>query len=185
MLLTLEDFKQHNEIDTNDDDELIRLYCEGVSDFIKQKLNRSIEETDIEEVQDGDDINDTINLKDYPVIIDADNTLTLSYSTGDLGNKTWTEIEATTYEIGEETGQIFIDGVPSGRRNILIEFTAGYFEIPAAIRLAAIKLVSRVYNKKRSEGFSSEEVAGARIDWSKFYSDDIEELISPYRRVLL
>ena len=192
MLINKEDFKQHAEVDTNDDDELLDIYCNAIDAYLKEYLNRQIEKETYTEYFDGDDLDETILLKEYPVV----SLTSLQYRTGTYSSPTWNDIDEDYYQLDDENGMVLMDVDYSGRRNIKAVYEAGYSDsstdqeagysaIPYPIKLAAMKLVSKVYNKKRSEGYRSEEVSQARIEWDRFMSDDIVALLAPYKRHIL
>jgi len=180
MFITLEDVKNHIDLDSNDDDEILGTYINAIGDFLKNYLGRVVEETDIEEYFDGDEITDTIFLSHYPIT-----DLEIAYNSGTYSNPEWTEYDVDEYQVDAEKGMILVDVNYPGRRNIQVSYTAGYAaeDIPSAIKLAAIKLAAKIYNKKRSDGFKHEEAGGAAIDWDSFLSDDITALLNPYRKI--
>jgi hypothetical protein len=182
MFLTLEDLKQHLEINSDDDDELLEIYCNSVSDFVKNYLKRNITEQEITEYFDGDYLAGDIVLKEFPV-----NSLTsLQYRNGSLSTSEWADFNSNYYFLDDENGIITIDeGIPDGRMNVKVVYEAGYVETPEPIRLACMKLASKVYKKKRSDGYTDEGAGGVNLTWDKFLSDDIIALLSPYRRHIL
>lgn len=192
MLITLEDFKQHAEVNTDDDDDSLDIYCGAVDAYLKEYLNRQIEKTTHTEYFNGDELDNAILLKDYPVAL----LTSLQYRTGTYSSPTWNDINEDYYQLDDENGMILLDIEYPGLRNIKAVYEAGYSDdeddqdegylpIPYPVKLAAIKLMSKVYNKKRSEGFRTEEVSQVSIEWDKFMSDDITALLAPYKRHIL
>jgi hypothetical protein len=181
MLISLTEFKNHIGISGSTDDTIITTYINAVGDFIKEYLGREIEEKEIVERFDGDDIKDIIFLSNYPVT-----TFTwLKYRKGTYAVEEMTDFDASDYQRDDEKGIIYVDVMYPGIRNIEVYYKAGYAAaaIPNAIKVAALKLTAKIYNKKRSDGFSSEEVSNARIEWDKYLSSDIEELLSSFRKI--
>lgn len=181
MLIELEDFKNHIDLNTNDDDATITTYILGVGEFLRNKLGRAIEEEEVEEIFDGDNLKDTIFLANYPVR----ELTSLKYRTGTFGSPVWNDFNVDDYLPNLAEGTILLEAVYSGLQNIKVNYWAGYAaeDIPNALKVAVLKLVAKVYNKRRSDGFSTEEVAGASINWDSFMSSDIVELINPYRKI--
>ncbi|RJQ67335.1 MAG: hypothetical protein C4519_24370 [Desulfobacteraceae bacterium] len=175
-MITKEDFKSHRIINTNDDDEIIDILIDAVEEFIKSYVGRVIEKETITEYFDGDDLADTIFLANYPVVA----LTSLQYNRGTYSDPDWQDINADYYQLDDDIGEILIDVMYSGRRNIKAVYEAGYVEddIPKSLKAAALKLVTKLYDKRSSEGFSIEEVAGARIEWGKFLSDDVKALLA-------
>jgi len=181
MLITLEDFKSHIGIESNDDDAVLKTYIQGISDFIVNYCGRAIESTGFEELYDGDDISDCLFLNNYPI---SDFT-NLMYNSGSYSDPVWNAIDPSQYQTDMDKGIIYFDVIYSGKRNIAIAYTAGYATVPDSIKLAAMKLVAKIYNKRRSDGFRHEEAGGAAIDWDSFLSDDVQLLLDPYRKILI
>jgi len=181
MLITLEDLKNHIGLDSNDDDEIIATYISAVGDVLKNHIGRVIEEETVTEYFDGDDITDKIFLSNYPLTAFT----SFQYRTGTYAVPVWNNFNTEDYQTDLDGGVIYTDNMYNGVRNIKVVYKAGYAaaSIPSALKLAALKLVAKVYNKKRSDGFSHEEAGGAAIDWDKFLSDDIKALISPYCKI--
>lgn len=183
MLITLEEFKSYIELDTNDDDDTLMILINGVGDFLKTYLGRVIEYTEhIWEYFDGNDIKDCIFLANYPVGTISE----FSHTSDPFGDSPeWIDFNTDQYLLDNDKGILYIKATYPGTRNIAVEYDAGYEtkDIPAPLKVAALKLTAALYNKKRSDGYSLEEVAGARIQWDKFLTPDIEALIAPYQRV--
>jgi len=181
MLIELEDFKKHIDIDTNDYDDILTIYINAAGEFIKEYLGRIIESASVTEYFDGDDIKNTIFLSNYPVTA----LTSLQYNSGTFGTPVWTAFITDDYQRDDDQGIIYMDTMYSGIRNIKVVYTAGYTaaNIPNAIKVACMKMVGKIFNKRRSDGFSSEEVANARIDWDTFMSSDIQELLAPFRKI--
>lgn len=179
MIITLDQIKAHLDITDNADNSVLTSYIAQMSDYLKNKIGRVIEETEIVEYFDGDNLRDTIFLGNYPVT----EFTSLEYRSGKFSAPVWNDFDADDYLLDENDGTIQIKAVYSGVKNIKATYKAGYTSVPEALKLACLKLVAKIYNKRRSDGFSHEEVAGASIDWDKFLSDDIKELINPYRKL--
>lgn len=180
MIITAAQLKAHLGIISTEEDSLITGYIAQIGDYLRRKIGRIIEEESVTEYHDGDNIKDMIFLANYPV----SELTSIQYRSGGFANPTWNDYPAEDYLLSEDDGTIQMNFVFSGLKNIKVVYKAGWADgsIPESLQLAAIKLVAKVYNKRRSDGFSSEEVAGARVDWDTFLSKDIEELINPFRK---
>jgi len=185
MIITVDQIKAHLGITGTADDAVLTSYIGQIGDYLKTKIGRVIEETEIVELFDGDNLKDEIFLGNYPII----EFTSLQYRSGSFSSPVWRDFSDNDYLVDPEDGTIQIEATYSGLKNIKATYKAGYAEvdgestIPQTLQLAAIKLIAKVFNKRRSDGFSSEEVAGARVEWDKFLSDDIKELINPFRRM--
>lgn len=185
MIITKDQIKAHLGITGTADDAVLDLYIGQIGDFLKTKIGRVIEETEIVELFDGDNLKDEIFLGNYPIT----QFTSLQYRGGSFSSPVWRDFSDNDFLVDPEDGTIQIQATYSGLKNIKATYKAGYVidetgnDVPKALQLAALKLVAKVFNKRRSDGFSSEEVAGARVEWDKFLSDDIKELINPFRRM--
>lgn len=178
MIITLDQIKAHLGITDNTDNAVLTSYIGQIGDYMKTKIGKAIEPTAITEFFDGDNLRDTIFLGNYPVTALA----SLQFRTGSFSSPTWTAFSPDDYLLNGEEGTIQVQAMYSGLNNIKVVYTAGFETVPGSLQLAALKLVAKVFNKRRSDGFSHEEVAGASIDWDKFLSDDIKELLTPFRK---
>jgi len=185
MLIEIEDLKQHIDLNTNEYDDILDIYIEAISDFIKEYLGKCIEVDEIEEILNGDDLGYSFQLANYPIIIDDDNTFLFQYRTGTNSEPVWNDFDFDNYQVDQESGIVEIDQMFGGRRNIKVSYTAGYESIPTPIKLAAIKLIAKVFNSRRSDGFKDESLGDASISWDKFLSDDIVALLSKYKKLSL
>ena len=181
MIVSLTEIKNHLGISGATDDTALGYYLNAVSEWAKEYLGRVIEkQEDISEYFDGDNIKDTIFLSNYPVT----SFKWLKYRTGKYSDPQFKDFNADDYQRDDEAGIIYVDAMYSGIRNINVVYSAGYAaaDIPNAIKVACMKMIAKIYNKRRSDGFSSEEVANARVEWDKFLSPDIEVLLAPYKK---
>lgn len=180
MLIELEEFKNHLDLDSNDYDDILTVYINAAGDFIEEYLGRAVENKEFVERFDGDDLKNTIFLNNYPVT----KFNWLKYRKGTYAVEDMTDFDDENYQRDDEAGIIYIDTTYPGVRNIEIYYEAGYEaeDIPNTIKVACMKIVSKIYNKRRSDGYSSEEMANARVDWDKFLSSDIEDLLAPYKK---
>lgn len=185
MLITIEDLKQHIDLDTNEYDAVLAVYANAISDFIRNYLGRPIVIEAITEYFDGDDIKDQVHLSSFPVVIDDDHPFTFKYASGPYSDLTWEDFSADDYQVDEEIGIIYTERMWSGRKNIKVTYSAGYATVPNPVKLAAMKLVAKVFNSRKSDGFKDESLGDASISWDKFMSDDITALLAKYRRISL
>lgn len=185
MIIDLEDLKQHLDLNSNEFDDILGIYAESISDFIRNYLGRPIEIEAITEYFDGESLRDQVHLSSFPLVVDDDHPLTFQYATGPYSNLAWNDFNEDSYQVDSDIGIIYADTMYSGRKNIKVTYFAGYATIPNPIKLAAIKLVAKVFNSRRSDGFKDESLGDASITWDKFISDDISALLANYRRLSL
>lgn len=183
MLIQIEELKQHIDLDTNEYDAVLTIYAEAISVFIANYLNRIVELAEVTEYFDGDEIDDQIFLSNSPVVVSEETPFSFQYRTGSYSDPTWNNFDEDSYQLDDEIGIIYVESMYSGRRNIKVTYSAGYAETPTPIKLAALKLVAKVFNSRKSDGFKDESLGDASITWDKFMSDDITALLSGYRRL--
>lgn len=186
MLIANTDVKSHIDLSTTEYDTLLTAYCGYVSAFFKVYLGKAIEEeSGIVEYFDGDEIFDCVLLSNYPITTTT--ALQFQYRTGTYSAPVWNNFSADEYQVDTEAGIIHTDSMYGGKRNIKVTYSAGYsaLNIPTPIKLAAIKLVAKIFNSRRSDGFKDESLGDASISWDKFLSDDIVVLLSKYKKLSL
>lgn len=186
MLIQIEELKQHIDLNTNEYDPVLEIYADAISDFIRNYLGRPIEIEAITEYLNGDDLSDQVHLASFPMVIDeTDHLFTFQYATGPYSDLTWNDFDADSYQVDDEIGIIYADTMYAGRKNIKVTYYAGYATVPNPIKLASMKLVAKVFNSRKSDGFKDESLGDASISWDKFMSDDITALLAKYRRISL
>jgi len=188
-LANLSAVKTFLSIDSIDYDDLINGLIGSISDFIENYCRRNflsavyaVGEGDTAEYFDGDDIEEDIYLKNYPITAFSK----VEYNNGSFSDPDWKEYDAGQYSYDVKAGIVnFPGGVIEGKQNIRVSYTAGFAEIPHDLELAAGKLIAKCFNKRKSEGISSEGGGGANINWAEFLSDDIKMILDKYERVSL
>lgn len=70
-----------------------------------------------------------------------------------------------------------------GRKNIVVNYTAGYTTIPADISHAAIEIAAQAYREREWIGQTSKSLAGETTAFARgFMPDSAKETLSKYRR---
>jgi hypothetical protein len=182
MIISLAEWKAHADVSGSTYDTTLTIYANALTEFLERKIGRKIEQGEVTEYFDGDNIKDTIFLSNFPVA--STPALTLQYRSGSYSSPTWNNFDPDDYQVDADSGMIYCDAMFSGIRNIKVVYTAGWSSgsMPNSLKLAALKMMTNLWNKRRSDGFTSEEAGGARIEWDKLFNSDIENLIAPYRK---
>ena len=143
-LTNLARVKQFALITDSASDALLNSIIAGVSSRMQSYLGRAIvQETITAEKHDGRD-RDTLQLDAFPVIVPP---AVVVRSVG-------TVVEATTYEVDAARGHVVkvTDGAagawPAGRRNLEVDYTAGYAAVPEDLVLAATQQVVFLYQRR-------------------------------------
>jgi hypothetical protein len=156
LLTTVGNVKNYLKInaEATTDDALISRIVLAVSAWIKSYLNRDIVSTTYTELLDCSG-NGFFCLGNYPVMAIA------SLAVGPP-NTTRVALVAGTDYIFSDTGVVRVFGrkLPRGMATILINYTAGYVDVPADIEGAAIELAAWRYKESERIGQSSKSVGG-------------------------
>jgi hypothetical protein len=124
-------------------------------------------------------------LNNYPVT----DFISIERRTGGFASPVWMDLDAEDYLVSEDDGTIQMLLPYPGIKNIRVTYKAGFTEIPEGLQLAVLRLVAKVYNRRNSEGFKQEDTGGARVIWEGLkedgVNDEIDELIYPYRRIMI
>lgn len=178
-LTTLTKAKTHLGVSGTDDDVLLERIINAVTDYIEGECGRRFKETVYtQELYDGDDFGRWLFLKNFPVI----ELTKIEHTTN--GGETWKEdIEGRDFEKYENDGAIYFYTKYSGKRNYRITYRAGYTTIPYDLEMLCIRLVARLYEKRRSEGKKSESLGPASIDWGEFLGEEDRKILNKYKKV--
>ena len=156
------------------DAELTRLL--GMADaLIEQELNRTLSTGARVERRSGYGT-DVLSLRDSPItavsllqINGADVPVSVSGATGYYFERESIYLIGMTYT--------------AGRKNILVNYTAGYTVIPSDIQHAAIEIAAQAYREREWVGQTSKSLAGETTAFARgFMPDSAKETLSKYRR---
>lgn len=137
----------------------------------------------IEELYDGDTCRDgkrSIFLKNYPVnqIVKIEYSLENNY-----GNPTYQEYSnVSDYTYNKRTGEVrFFAGLPYNIQTLKVSYKAGFAEVPSDIKVACIQMVATVFDKRKSQGISIEEIGSDSIEWELSMSHDLKQVLDSYK----
>lgn len=182
---------------TSFDTQIDRLLY-GATDFIEKMCGgrRFKRATYTQEVYDGSPLNEDTRLP-YLILNHAPVTAitAFQYRTGTKSSPTWVDFAADDYEEINDKGIIEV-GLPKGRRNIRITYTAGYLidfdnefdetlhTLPYDLSELAERLVIRWWKKRDDEGKKSTAFESSTTTWTEQLLDATDrEVIANYRRV--
>ncbi|MEI8360949.1 MAG: phage head-tail connector protein [bacterium] len=173
MIITVDDFKTYAGIDTDDDDEAIELILPGVIAWSEAFCSNSIKAKEFVEIFDGnsDDLflENTTNIKNIKV--------------DQYRNGGWVELEEWEYVAFIEGGMVMLQARVDGYRNYRVTYTAGFEaeNLPLDLKLAILKIMGKIWNKRKSDGIQNEKFADAQIIWEEDLSDPAFKVILKYR----
>ena len=99
-------------------------------------------------------------------------------------------VQDASYYINYETwGEIYhIYGFPKGKKNIYVDYNAGYTEVPEDYKYILKAIVKRLYQQytNNSEGVKSYSLGDLSITKDDiFFSDEISLIINKYRKIII
>jgi hypothetical protein len=175
-------------------DAVIDSLINGLSSFIEGVCNRIFQEaTYTDEFFDGVE-GRFIYPTEYPVT-----TLTsLFYNSGTPANPVWVAFDANYYVLDKRNNAIYFDaGMPCGFRNIKATYVAGYkidwtaetdsakHTLPFDLSMIVDELVTKAFNKRKSQGYSNENIDGASVGYDKEMTAEQKSVISKYQKIIL
>lgn len=185
-LCTLDEIKTYRGISSSSYDTLLQLLIDSCSTWVESYLGtRKIYDDDIliTEYHDGDRYAQgkrSIFLQTYPIT----SIIGVYYSEeDDLSNPTWTAFsDSTDYVVNPKTGEIkFFYGIGKSVQNIKVEYKGGFSAIPSDIKLACIFLVTKQFDKRKSQGITNENLGQGGIGWELFLTRDLVQILNQYR----
>jgi len=188
MLTEKSKVKSYLGIEGDSYDDLLDGLCAWVSQFIVTYCDRDIltipsptepdsEQRYYEEYFDSDD-DQELMLRNYPVRT----LLKVEYNSSSQDDPLWIELESSRYVVYRDSGIIHLYGkFPVGlRQNIKVTYNGGYDEAPADVELVAKELVAKVFDKRKAQGKSAENLGGAGIDWTNELTKEQKIILDNY-----
>lgn len=140
-------------------------------------------DADVTELHDGTDSKE-LYLRDWPV----QSITSVAYSSGDYDNPTWTAYNPKSdYRRDMRRGVLYFAGLDRGYQNIRVIYKGGYVDsdaVPYDLKLAVIEAVSKEFNRRKSQGATSESVGGASVSWRMEWDPNLTAILDNYRRFL-
>jgi len=187
-MITKAEFKNFIDLTSTAYDNAIDLIVAGVNKFVEGYCQNKLQAGEVTEYFNGDDI---IEEGDQIFLNNRVNLLGVAvyYNSGTEGTPVWVAEDRDNYALLSNEGIIKLNftrenlGVQSGYNNYKVVYTAGYVvaNAPADLKLACLKLASAVYNKRKSEGESSEGLDGANVNFATALTDEVKAMLAPYK----
>lgn len=183
-LTTVAAVKAHLDISVSTWDTVIEDMIDATTDMIESYCGGrrfKASGSDVTEYYDGDVLRDGKNilaLKSYPII----SITSVSYSSGDYNNPTWTAYDPATYYIKNSArGLLYMNALPYEHQALRVVYQAGYATIPNDLALACIMWVARIFNRRKSGDATNESVGGASVGWNAEMPLEVKQILANYR----
>jgi len=163
-------------------DDLLEMLIDEVTVMIEMECgDRRFKNSgdNIEEYYSGVEGGKIVFPKAWPI----EEVIGVEVNSGTQGNPTWEPIDTDTYSVDYNSGMIYIGTKFSiGIGNYKVVYKGGYDEIPKDIEMAAIKMVAKEFDKRRSQGIVSEGGGGNNASWNENVDPSAERIFQKYRR---
>lgn len=176
-LTTKEKVKAMLEISGTTDDSVIDTLCDGMTAFIENITgNQRFKLTEHEdEIHDGDD-GQWIRLNHRFIYEEADIKVEIK------NGSSWGELSQSDYEVYLSNGTVYLNYKITGKRNIKVSYSAGFINIPHDLEMVATSMVSRAYNRRKSQGVANESFEGVNLSWADVMTEAEKLIIESYTR---
>lgn len=193
-MITKTEFKSFIDLTSTAYDSAIDLIVAGVNKFVEGYCQNKLQAGEVTEYFNGDDI---IEEGDQIFLTNRVNLsgVAVYYNSGTEASPSWVAEDRDNYALLSNEGIIKLNftrenlGVQSGYNNYKVVYTAGYTlsgdsaDVPSDLKLACLKLASGVYNKRKSEGESSEGLDGANVNFAGSMTEEIKMILNKYKSV--
>lgn len=182
-IITNEEIFDFLQMDTEAEEKvLIETLRDMTETFVEKYIGMSLSFSNYKEYYDGNG-SKSLMLNKYPVTSITE----IKFYNWD---RTTYVVQDTSYYIFYETlGEIYhIYGFPKGKKNIYVDYNAGYTDIPEDYKYVIKAIVKRLYQQytNNSEGIKSWSLGDLSITKNDlFFSDEISLIINKYRKIII
>jgi len=183
MLTTKANVKTYLGISGTAEDTLIDMLVKFASGEIVKLIGWAVNQSEVKN-KTFDGGSKIIRLGGKPIKDDrtADTpTFKVEYNAGNLETPNWVAMPASNYVVYWDEGAIEFVAPYDGLNNIRVSATLGYETIPDDLEFVAVKVTSRLYNHRKSEGIGSEAMEGANVSWQDELSEEEKAIIQAYK----
>jgi len=182
MLVSLAEQKVYMDKEGSDKDEILNVLLANMNDAVLTFLGRDIESTEYKELYSGSG--------DYELFLDNFPIISVEVLSQDISkdDKTYgDEIDSDDQLLNKEAGfiELFNDTFTASRRNIYIEYTAGYATVPNDLKEVVEYLVYKRFLDVDNQrvGMTAKNIQGENVsfvfqDLTKVHRD----IINKYRK---
>lgn len=181
-LITLDNLKTFLGITGSDQDSLLEMLINQVTDYIETRTDRRFKETTYtEEEYDGTGQSELV-LKQFPII-----TFTkLEKNNATDNTDSWEEVDTDDYWIDESEGILTKTTLfNKGKHNYRATYTAGYETIPYDVQFLAMSIISDINGRRQNMGVVKETLGDHTIDFERAVQENpvLAKIISNYRKI--
>jgi uncharacterized phiE125 gp8 family phage protein len=181
-LATLADVKAWLDINNTTNDALLTRLIDAASAFIESFLNRKIELDVYTELRSGNG-KPYLTLRNYPIV--SVSSIKINGDEAEIIQADDFSSKGIKFDGRQLIGQNII--FSCGNSNILINYIAGFSEVPFDVQQACIEMVSHRFKNMRGDrlGVSGKSLAGESISFSqKDMTSSTREYLSEYKNVV-
>ena len=189
-MITKEEFKSFAGINVSTYDTAITLIVNGVISFVQDYCKNVLVEKEVTEYFNAEDIEEDggeIFLANRINITES--SVKVYYNNGTEASPSYALETRDSYALELDKGIIKLEYVrggvndKTGIKAYKVVYTAGYktADVPASLKLACLKFAGAVYNKRGSEGESSEGQDGTNVDFAGSMTPEIKSMLSKYK----
>lgn len=177
-LTTLVNVKNFLEIDVADYDTVLETLINSLSAYIESQTGTLFKQRTVEnEIYDGEGSLDLI-LKQSRV----SSVTSIEYRSGNVGNPTWQTVDSDGYSLYEGQSTVYRpSGWSKGRQNYRVTYITGDAIIPHDVQNLCTRLVSRVFDQRKSQGKTAEAIDGASINWTGSFQPIDSSTLKKYK----
>ena len=180
-LTTKEKVKALLGITDSTDNDILDTLCDAVTAFIEGEAGgqRFKLTTHADEIHDGEN-GQWLRLKNRFIYTSPE--IKVEYQNGKNSAPDWQELSKDAYDAYPENGTLYLHNKIDGKRNIRVYYAAGFTTIPHDLEITASMIAARIYNKRKSQGISSESYEGVSISWNDAITETERAVINRYTR---
>jgi len=171
-LVTLDDVRSYLNLSDRTDDDFLMALIPVCSQWILSYVNRPLTYSTTTEIAQLSSERVYV-LRHFPVY--SISSITLDDTT----------VSSSDYTLDSRTGRIRFEKAATGE--LEVTYTYGEGEIPGALRLACLKLVSAAYNLRAHEGQSTQRILSYVLSLKPFdqFVSEIVPLLAPFRKNIM
>jgi hypothetical protein len=196
-LTTLERVKGRLNIKVTDFDILLEQIINSATDWIEGQCGRRFKETTYtNEIMDGSRPRERKNnmaIKNSPI----SSVSLFQYNAGLISSPYWIDFLPEEYQLLDKEGMIYLPaGLPVGKRNIRISYTAGYkidfshetdsskHNLPFDISALAERLAVKEFKRREDVGKSGETAGDATVNYFDHLEEEDKAVLARYKRLI-